>query len=571
MKFLYQLAQLSAPLVALTSFYLSAQNDCQPQYQFDIEAHTSFNYVKLQSPPQTSTVRLQGAISIKPARNGEEQNWWAIKADNVVSVFNQSTTPLPSYEYPFAFKLNKNGLIKAFYFFENIDKQTQDKLKGLAYYFQYQKDTSSIQVEPDTLGYYQPTYQSNQNQLKMSKQTYAQFDQTQLSTFSRINIIHSEHNITPSKCFLKSRKGSEVLELIGQELNFGSNQSYRITKIDSGFQSTLFDMSEDVTQWQTSSVQLSEEEKARLAKALHQFITTQDITAIDAHTLATLLKQYDSVISTLKPIILSAQLSDAAQMRLFNALGQLDSASSQILLGHILQAHKQPQTQFRALRALSQGSAALSEQTNQLLLEMLNNGFITLDAEVESSFYMTLGTLLYNRPSSDNSEQLRQAITEQIVLNENEVKTASLISALGNSRSPDHEALLSEHLSSKSARIEKASIRALGMMQTPNAYQNLERHFFDSEKRNKKALVSALGRYQMSPKASDRVLNIAVNDSNDGVRYAAISALAKQKDQAGIKPILRQALSTETSRRNFKAIVELLHAKDGKTSNQPNF
>ncbi|MCF6437655.1 HEAT repeat domain-containing protein [Pseudoalteromonas sp. MMG022] len=567
MNFLYRLPQLSVPLVALTSFYSSAQINCQPQYHFDIKAHTSFNYAKLQSAPQTSMVRLQGVISIKPARKKEEQDWWGIKADNVVSVFEQSSTPLPSYEHPFAFKLNKKGLIDAFYFAEKIDKQTQDKLKGLAYYFQFQKDTSDIVAEPDTLGFYKPNYLYNQSQLHMSKQAYTRFDQTQLTTFNRINIIKSDHYILPSKCFLENREGSEALELVGQDLNFSSDQTYYITKMKKGFNSALFNMSDDISTWQPSHIELSEEEKARLAKALQQFITTQDITAIDAHTLAILLKQYDPVLGTLEQVILSTQLSDQAQMRLFNALGQLDSASSQKLLGHLLKAQKQPQTQFRALRALSQGNSALSTQAGQLLLDMLNNGFITLDAEVESSFYMTLGILLYNRPSSDGTAQIKQAITEQIVLNESEMKTASLIGALGNSRAPEHEALITEHLSNKSVRIEKASIRALGMMQTPNAYKNLEQHFFDSPHRNRKAMVSALGSFQMSAKASDSVLNIAVNDSNDAIRYVAISALAKQHNQAGIKPILRQALTKETSRRNFKAIVELLHAKESKVAN----
>jgi len=65
----------------------------------------------------------------------------------------------------------------------------------------------------------------------------------------------------------------------------------------------------------------------------------------------------------------------------------------------------------------------------------------------------------------------------------------------------------------------------------------------------------------MKPKTSDSVLNLAVNDNDDAVRYAAINALAKQPNNEGIKQTLRQALRSEKSKRNFKAIVKLLHAK----------
>ncbi|WP_125721668.1 HEAT repeat domain-containing protein [Pseudoalteromonas rubra] len=561
---LCRLTLLAAPWVALTSAQVMAGTLCQPQYQFDIQTQTSFDYIKLQSAPQTSTVHLQGKLSLKAAQKGDEKNWWAIKADQVAAVQGKTRIPLPSYEHAFAFKLTDKGLISDFYFTAELDQQTQDKLKGLAYYLQYQRDIRQVSKEPDTLGQYQPAYQQADKQLKMVKQHYSNFDPSVLTTFNRIEVLDSAHLITPDSCFLAHREGNEVLTLSGTDLRFGSRQNYTLTRVAQTFNTPLYELDDDLTRWQHTQVELSEAEKARLAAELQQLITGQDITQIDAHTLSILLKKYDAVIGTLGPLMLSGTLNDKAQMRLFNALGQLDSATSQHLLSRLLQAEKQPLTQFRALRALTQGNAPLSQQATDMLLEMLVNGFSTLDAEVESSFYMTLGILLNNRSASDTATQLSQAITEQITLGESEVKTAGLLTALGNSRDPQHEATLTSHLSDTSARIEKASIRALGMMQTNTAYQHLEQHFFKSPERNKKALLSALGNYQMSARTSDTVLNMAVNDQDDAVRLAAIKALATQKQKDGIKPILRQALQNETSRRNFKAIIKLLHSKEEK-------
>ena len=276
-----------------------------------------------------------------------------------------------------------------------------------------------------------------------------------------------------------------------------------------------------------------------------------------------LLKKYDAVLGTLRDVFVTQLLSDNAQMRLFNALGQLDTEASQLLLSNLLvDTEKLPVTQFRALRALTQGETALPQQATDTLLLLLNDGFLSLDSEVQSSFYMTLGILLNNRADSPAAKQLAQAITEQITLGENEAKTADLITALGNSRDEQHVALIEEHLTDASPRIEKASIRALGMMQSEEAYSNLEKHFSKHLGRNTKALVTALGNYQMQPKTSDSVLNIAVNDDDDNVRYAAINALAKQENQKGIKQTLRMALKTEQSKRNFKAIIKLLYKKD---------
>lgn len=554
---------LAAPLVALASFQSQASAFCQPQFDFNIKSFTSFNYTKLNSPAQQTDIEIQGKLSVISVKKEDEKNWWAVKADQVKTVQGQLSMPLPNYERPFAFKLNEQGLITEFYFADTLDTQSQDQLKGLAYYLQYQKNLSKITNETDTLGEYRVNYKQKENALSFAKVNYEHKNKQALNAFSHIEVEKSEQQITPSECFLDSRDGIEKLNLVGADLIFTSEQSFSVKKLKQPFETALFSMSDDLSLWQNTHVELTQAEKDKLKKELLAFVTEQDITQIDAHTLALLLKKYDAVIGELRDVILTNQISDNAQMRLFNALGQLDTPSSQVLLsGLLVGTEKQPQTQFRALRALTQGHQPLSQQATDTLLSLLNDGFLSVDQEVSSSFYMTLGILLNNRIGSTTAQQLSQAIVEHITLSESESKTADLITALGNSRDDQHVELIEDYLTDSSPRVEKASIRALGMMQSDSAYQNLEKHFNTHSGRNTKALLSALGNYDMKPKTSDSVLNLAVNDNDDAVRYAAINALAKQPNNEGIKQTLRQALRSEKSKRNFKAIVKLLHKKD---------
>ncbi|KTF16068.1 HEAT repeat domain-containing protein [Pseudoalteromonas sp. H105] len=547
---LHRLLLQTAPLLAL--FSINTFATCQPQFKFEVESSTHFNYSKLNQPAQRSDIKIEGKLSVSAVNKGAAKNWWSM--------------PLPNYERPFAFKLDENGLISQFYFADETDSQLQDQLKGLAYYLQYQKTLSELESEHDTLGEYTAVYQqkvtADKPVLLFSKKNYQQKNTQKLAIFSHIDVLYSEHEITPSTCFLNDRQGNEKLRMVGQDLTFVSNQQFKINKLAHPFKTTLFTMPNDVLLWQSNQIPLTQAEKERLRKELLAFITQQDITQIDAHTLAILLKKYNAVIGALRDVILTKMITDKAQMRLFNALGQLDTAASQTLLSNLLQnTEKQPQIQFRALRALTQGTNVLSQQATDTLLSILNNGFLSQDSEVSSSFYMTLGILLNNRQNSEHSQQLSNAIVEHITLSENDDKKADLITALGNSRNEEHVALIDSYLNDSNPRIEKASIRALGMIQTQSAYSNLEQHFNRHSGRNTKAMVSALGNYQMQPKTSDAVLNLAVNNTDAQVRYASINALAKQQNNTGIKQTLRQALKNEKSKRNFTAIVEFLHAK----------
>ncbi|KZN48856.1 HEAT repeat domain-containing protein [Pseudoalteromonas luteoviolacea] len=548
----------------------AAQTNCSAQFDFTIDTRTTFNYDQINKQGQQTHIKLSGQLTVKTVEHNDEAGWWAIKADNVRAGSGQFSSELDSYTVPFAFKLTPMGLISDFWFPAPLDKQNQDQLKGFAYYFQFQRHPDKqLEMEQDTLGQYSAFYSFKEDQIQLNKQKY-QLHNANQDALQTINIASSGHEITPSPCFFTTRKGQETLLFTGksQSLNLKTKQQYFFEPAKQAYPSVLFSLPTDLVSWPIDNQNLSEEDIAQLKKALVRLILENDLTQIAAHDLAKQLAQFDAVISSLDDVFLKQQLPDNAQMRLFNALGQLDSNNSQLLLGTLLiQADKDPLIQFRALRALSQGRNTLSPELTALLKEQVETGFTSLDSEVTSSFYMTIGAMLYGREPDAQSQQLHSALSEQLSLETDGRIQSALITGLGNSRNEQHFEQIDSYVNNRNKSVQRASFRALGMLQTEQAYMSLEKQLSTPTHHNQMALLSALGKYQLKPAASDTVLAIAVNNSSAESRYAAIKALAAQKNQEGIKHTLKSALRSETSKRNFKAIVELLHNTDNSTQN----
>ncbi|MCF6438824.1 HEAT repeat domain-containing protein [Pseudoalteromonas luteoviolacea] len=555
-------AMLASALCAL-AVSNTAEASCSAQYNFVIDTHTTFNYDQVSQQGQQTHIKLNGLLTIKAAKHNDEDGWWAIKADKVTAGQGQFASELASYTVPFAFKLAKNGLVTDFWFPTKLDTQTQDQLKGLAYYFQFQRSNPAlIKKEQDTLGRYTVSYQFKDDVIHLNKHTYALHDKTQ-AALQTVNVASSGHQITPNACFFETRKGQETLLFSGQSqsLNLKTKQQYQLRPTSSAYPSALFSLPTNLDSWPSTEKTLSEDELAQLKKSLQSLVSKENLTDISAYDLAKQLSQFDAVIGSLETVFLQQTLSDEAQMRLFNALGQLDSANSQLLLGHILvNAEKDPLMQFRALRALSQGQSALSPELSTLLTEQIESGFNSLDSEVTSSFYMTIGAMLNSRTANAQSAQLHNVLSEQLSLvTETNIKSA-LITSLGNSRDGQHFEQIDSYVEDSNKSVQRASIRALGMMQTEQAYTSLEKQLAKPQHQNQVALLKALSNYQLESAASDAVLAIAVNNPTAESRYAAIQALATQEHKDGIEATLRTALKKETSKRNFKAIVELLHS-----------
>lgn len=552
---------LASALCVLANFQYALAS-CSSQYDFNINTETIFNYSQIKSQGQRTYINLSGQLTIKEAQYENEHGWWAIKADNVSSGSGDVTSELKKYTIPFAFKLTEEGIISEFWFSTLLSEQEQEQLKGLAYYFQFQRNSKQLSLlEQDTLGKYEVTYAFEGDTIELKKQTY-KLPQKKGDALQTIQVDSSEHKIVPKGCFFSQRKGEESLIFNAKlnSLNLKVTQNSNFTLTNDLYPSLLFSLPIELDNWPKSNKTLTEAELSELKKALKRLVLENDLTLLPAYQLAQKLSEFDAVISTLGDVFLDGKMTNNEQMRLFNALGLLDSANSQLILGRILiEAEKDPLMQFRALRALSQGQNPLSYELTSVLKTQIEIGFSSLDSEVTSSFYMTMGAMLNGRKPNQQSQQLHIALSEQLALETNSATQSALITGLGNSRDEQHFAQIDSFVNDTNKRVQSATYRALGMLQTPQAYESLEKQLSKQTDNIQQSLINALGQYQLKPSASEAMLSIAVNNPNEKSRYAAIKALANQNNQTDVKQTLKAALRSETSRRNFKAIVELIH------------
>ena len=277
------------------------------------------------------------------------------------------------------------------------------------------------------------------------------------------------------------------------------------------------------------------------------------------------MKEFDVVLDSLHAILAENQLNDKQQMRLLNALGQLDSANAQRFLVNVLnKPYASPNTQFRALRALSFGQSALSNEAYLEIQTLIANGVDSNDASMTASFFMTLGIMLNNREVNSIADSLNTDLKNRLSSSSKISDISGLVSALGNSRRDDNIDLVVAYAEHQDAQVQKSSARALGMMQKPKAHQHLSKMLNNKYQENvTEAVISAIGQYEISEHEMNTVYDFASSSSNDKIRYAAISALANQnKNQELIKKQLKTLLPNETSKRNFKAIINTLHRKE---------
>ncbi|MCE2572201.1 HEAT repeat domain-containing protein [Motilimonas eburnea] len=553
---------LGISIVLLAPWVQATQ--CQRQYQFSINTQTHFS---MQSP-LPSSLTMKGVISITPVQY-QEQAWWGVKADNVILTSNGINDRDPSFEAPFAFQIDKQGLIKAFWFAPHLSANQQQQLQGFAYYFQYLSGPNTTKAKPtrleqDNLGQYQVRYSTNQQQqLQMQKTAYRLTQASAANAFRHIEVKQSLHTITPEQCWFSQRHGTEQLNLIGQadELSFNTKQSYQLSLLSQAQPSELFSLPAKVEDWPVNNQPtLSEAQLNELSARLDHFLTNTDLLALDGFSLAAKLREFDAVLQRLPDTLNQLNLSDKAQMRLFNALGQVDSPQSQLTLVRFIDHQDSaPNTRFRALRALENGQAPLGNAASQAIIDLLQN--TSELGEQAGSFIMTLGAMLGRRQDNENSQLISEQLLDKLTTSKDDNLAASIITAFANSADEQYTDVVLGYTNSPSSAIQKASARALGSFATPRAYQGLQTMLTPERKeRVQQAVLTSLGNYQLDTNTRKDVYQYAATAKQDKVRYAAIQALANQH-YADRNKQLRTLLNNETSRRNFTAIVKALHQK----------
>ncbi|NGN99388.1 HEAT repeat domain-containing protein [Grimontia sp. S25] len=531
--------------------------DCAPQYQFEIETESTFAMVS----PTPDKLLMKGVLTLKPATlHGDE--WWAIKADNVILRSRGISATDPRFENPFAFKRAKDGQITEFWFPQSVKREDKDKLKGLAYYFQYAQSAAPMtRVEKDSLGKYRVNYQQADNSLVFQKKAYSLGGKAKGTAFTNATITASNHSVIPTECWFDKREGSESLSFSGnaEEFNFDTQQSYSLIKQNAAHSTALLGLPSDLSSWPDAKQEvLDKNQLAALHIEMLKYLSESDILALDGFHLAEKLRYFDDVIADLPDSFNKLGLNDDAQMRLFNALGQLDSTNSQLALASFLShSESDENTQFRALRALANGSNELGDSAWLSMQKLIEDP--TPLGDLAGSFIMTLGVMLESRERNENTEALEDTLLTLLGGSSEENVKSSVLTALGNSNNDAFVEEVASYSVSDSARLRKSAARALGRFESDEAYQALT---FMVEREGSATVQSqvleSLAEFDIDADTRAQVFLFAKDSDNDEVRFSAIKALSEQTYD-GKETELRSLLGNETSRRNFTAIVRALH------------
>ncbi len=432
-------------------------------------------------------------------------------------------------------------------------------LKGLAYYFQVPKlkDAPFPEIESDTTGTYQVKYRTDDPRIAYQKNKYIKL----LSpSTQQVNVLDSKHQFQPDHCWFEEKSGQDTLETItsGGAISLNTHQSYQLTK--SPLQtSPLFSMSNKLDEWQVVETALTAQDLKKLKQTLFELIRS-DLSNIDAHSLAMRLRPLDPVLQDLLPIFGKEYLSDAAQSRLLHALGNLDSANSQYLLVNVLMSYSsRPEIQFRSLRALAYGDAALSDQTVDSLTNALQNGLETSEVELQNNFYLTVGSIVRHRGKTKRIQQLHDALAIVATESNSLDRKKAAIGALGNTNDVQHLGILKKYAQEMRSPTQNVAIKALGRLNKPEAkivLVDMLNH--EVPKQTVTSLLKAVGDYQLSNETQNKVVQYVESDS-EITKQAAIAALAKQSELSETaRDSLKQQITKQSDRRTMQLIVNTL-------------
>lgn len=560
---------------------------CQQQYRWQANTATVLtkfagnNHSQASNPPQHT--QLFGLLAIRELASGPsnahpEWQWWAVKADNVVWLDALGDKrPDSQFELAFAFALNQQGQIQQFWYPQGTSSEQQRVLAGLAYYFQYQRAPSPVShyLEADSNGTLQVQYMRSRPAPWLPEQwTRLKLGYVATNTHTGgvsgqpasnpIKLQHAQARWQLANCFYQSWQSDEQWQVDLAENQWLTSQTANLQLLKAPLGSTLFSLPAQLAAWRDFvATPLTEAQRLALSKQL-QVLLAKDLTTIPADQLAALLAQFEAVLANDVIVVLQqGLLSDQSQMRLFNALGQLDSRASNNLLLNILSQPFDELSQFRAVRALSQGRNALTvgqwEQLQQLLLSTL----ALPSSELSSSMVLAMGTLLKQRPSDDGSLLMQTTLRDQLQQVSNPAQQAQLLLAIGNSAD---NAFLDSVIAAESnnERSEKARAYALAQLPDERALVQLQQlaanAAFVSVQRQ---ALSGLANFELAESQQQWVAG-QLQHTDSEMRFAALQVLKKQPQFSANQQWqqqIRQQLQHESSRRNFQAMTEALHGQ----------
>jgi HEAT repeat protein len=544
-------------LFLLFALLLSLPCIAEVVMQFDLKVDTKSKQILLIS---TTQVSLTSVITLKLLNEDQQSEWWGIKADNLRLNGTHSDA---SYELPFAFRLNNKGVITNFWFPDDLSDAHIQKLKGLAYYFQWQDPEQDQNLtEQDNTGIYDAKYMTSKSgMIRKEKLSY------QPAKDYQIKIIQSHHEILKATNFFEYSTGIEefLFEHDITMMNLISKQKYEIKVRDSILPSTLLDLPSDLTLWSIDNKKEPiADNKIEFQRAmLIQILANQDLTHTPSSELALQLSNFTDGLDTIELMITNDQIKKSSYLRLFNALGQIDNKSSQLLLSNlIINIEIADNVKFLAMRALTKGQSALTLETTRNILSSLEGGINSDDIILKSSLIHGVGTILGHRLPNQFSLNIKDVLLAKMRSESSDTELSTFISSIGNTQDPVYIIELEEYKDSSSSQVRSSLAETLGRIESEESHAILN-EMLKNEVNGSAIVQSSILKSLKNYPIGDKVITIALSyidkSANEGVRFYAIDLMSNKKISEKHKSTLKSLMRKETNRKNFVAIANLLN------------
>ena len=389
------------------------------------------------------------------------------------------------------------------------------------------------------------------------------------------NVMDSLQLITINNCWLETTKGRESLEILSSTADYKMeiNQTYYLSKLTELKDSLLWQLPDDFNQWKIKQneevVELTAAELKALALKMKQALNEVDFMEMRGSILAEWLRQFDPVIDQIGVLLKAEFFDDKQKMRIYNALGHLDTPNGNQLLVNLMVDTELTETdRFRAIRAITNGETPLTpELKEQLVDNLLSDNFEGPD-DLRGAAIMTLGIVIQTRMENEQSEQLLIDITNKLTASSSEAEQAALVASLGNSNKPDVLDTLKTYSTSNSPHVRANVASSLSQVGTEKAHDMLSGMLYsEGNPKTQQAILGAASSFSLSEEDMSKVASIASTSKSERTRGNAIKALSKQTQQPELaKQKIRTLMKQENSRKNFVLAAKALTALNKQTS-----
>ena len=556
------LGALSAPTLAL----------CERTFAVTIDTQSTFALTQ-----QNDTMQQSVRLSIRPLPNtplpdGQTGQWLGIQVEPIASSGTAASAMEPSIP-PFGMLFDPYGVIVDQMFLPGLSDAQRQQAMGYAYWLQVPQHTTSTQTPTipakgiryqDNNGQFEPQFiMSEPTQLAYRNTGYLSVD-PQLG--QDIVVEEAQASYQLDACGFADFTQHTWLTYThpaSAQLSLRAQQHVQGKVIPADPDTLLWQLPDNLRLWRTApSTPLSETQRNALTQQLEKWLNTTDWLNQPPGELSEALRAFDAVLDYIPELLLHQGWSDAQQMRIIHALGLLDTPRAQSSLVSMLTQDAHTETnQFRALRALTQGETALSEEA---VLALMAHTDVALQrqSEMDNALLLHIGILYDVRPKTALSAKLLNGLHEALHAAPDHKTQATLIAAVGNTAHPDSVKILARFQHATDPAIVDNLAFSLGQIQGEQSLQVLTHLLTREEVLHKASVIGALHAFDLDVGAMQTITTLAEHNTDHQTRRAAIKTLGAQthrKTEAAA--MLRHLLQNEPNKANFKraakAIAEL--------------